>query len=99
MDIVPEITNFLRRFHLGDKNVDTVFTCGCCYWFADILCRRFPNNSRLMYDQVINHFVTEIDGRLYDITGDVTGKYNVEPWDELEDDLLKKRIIRDCIMF
>lgn len=30
-----------------------------------------------MYDQVINHFVTEIYGRLYDITGDVTGKYNI----------------------
>lgn len=99
MGITPEITSFLRRFHLGDQRVDTVFTCGCCYWFADILCRRFPNNSRLMYDQVINHFVAEIDGRLYDITGDVTDKYNVEPWDEMEDELHKSRIIRDCIMF
>ena len=52
-----------------------------------------------MYDQVANHFVAEIDGRLYDITGDVTDAYKVEPWDELEDDLLRSRIIRDCIMF
>ena len=52
-----------------------------------------------MYDQVANHFVVEIDGRLYDITGDVTDNYDVEPWDELDDDLLKQRIIRDCIMF
>lgn len=53
----------------------------------------------MMYDQIENHFVTEIDGRMYDITGDVTGKYNVEPWDELDDSSLKKRIVRDCIMF
>lgn len=80
------------------KDVDIVFTCGCCYWFAAILCQRFPE-SRLMYDQVENHFVTEIGGRLYDITGDVTEQYNVEPWDELDDPLLKARIVRDCIMF
>ena len=52
-----------------------------------------------MYDQVENHFMTEIDGRLYDITGDVTGKYDAEPWDELDDELLKQHIERACIMF
>lgn len=93
-----EVTNFLKRFH-SDKDVDIVFTCGCCYWFAEILCRRFQAQSCLMYDQVANHFVVQIEGRLYDITGDVTDKYDVEPWDELDDDLLKQRIIRDCIMF
>ncbi len=80
-------------------DVDTVFTCGCCYWFAAILCMRFSGRTRMMYDQVENHFVTEIDGRMYDITGDVTDKYDVEPWDELDDDLLKSRLVRDCIMF
>lgn len=30
------------------------------------------------------HFVTEINGRLYDITGDVTDKYEVKPWDEVQ---------------
>jgi hypothetical protein len=52
-----------------------------------------------MYDQVANHFVAEIDGRLYDITGDVTDTYKAEPWDDLDDDLLRARIVRDCIMF
>lgn len=42
---------------------------------------------------------TQIQGRLYDITGDVTEKYQVKPWDALDDGLLKKRIIRDCILF
>ena len=88
---------FLARFHLAD-DVDTVFTSGCCYWFAVILHCRFPD-STLMYDQVENHFVTQIQGRLYDITGDVTEKYQVKPWDALDDELLRKRIIRDCILF
>lgn len=52
-----------------------------------------------MYDQIENHFVAEIEGRLYDITGDVTDKYDVIAWDDLDDDLLRARIIRDCIMF
>lgn len=91
------IEHFLARFHLAD-DVDTVFTNGCCYWFAVILHCRFPD-STLMYDQVENHFVTQIQGRLYDITGDVTEKYQVKPWDALDDGLLKKRIIRDCILF
>ena len=95
---MSDIQGFIRRFHLG-KSIDEVFTCGCCYWFAFILCQRFQNRSRLMYDQVGNHFMAEIDGRLYDITGDVTGKYDAEPWDEFADELHKRRIIRDCIMF
>lgn len=95
--MVSIIEHFLARFHLAD-DVDTVFTSGCCYWFAVILHCRFPD-STLMYDQVENHFVTQIQGRLYDITGDVTEKYQVEPWDALDDELLRKRIIRDCILF
>ncbi len=95
---VEEIQGFISRFHLS-QFVDEVFTCGCCYWFAFILCRRFADRSQLMYDQIDNHFMAEIDGRLYDITGDVTGKYDAEPWDELDDELLKQRIERDCILF
>lgn len=95
--MVSTIEHFLARFHLAD-DVDTVFTNGCCYWFAVILHCRFPD-STLMYDQVENHFVTQIQGRLYDITGDVTEKYQVKPWDALDDELLKKRIVRDCILF
>ena len=91
------INTFLLRFH-DYKDVDDVFQKGCCYWFSVILHTRFPN-SRIMYDQVSNHFVTEIDDRLYDITGDVTEKYDVVPWEEYTDTLHKSRVIRDCIMF
>lgn len=95
--INSEVDDFLKRFHTS-KDIDEVFTKGCCYWFAFVLSRRFPE-GRIMYDQINNHFTTEINGSLYDITGDVTGKYSVEPWDELNDELLKNRLARDCIMF
>lgn len=95
--MVPEIAAFLARFH-SSRDIDTVFTCGCCYWFAVILSKRFPN-STIMYDPVENHFVTKIEGRLYDITGDVTEKYSVSQWEDFDDELLMSRIIRDCIMF
>jgi hypothetical protein len=52
-----------------------------------------------MYDHVENHFGTMICGKVYDITGDVTAKYRWEPWEKLDDELLKARIVRDCIMF
>lgn len=91
-----EISAFLKRFHQY-STVDEVFTKGCCFWFAAMLVFRF--SGRLMYDPVEGHFVTEIEGRLYDITGDVTGKYNVLAWENINDEPYKNRIIRDCIMF
>lgn len=92
------IDGFLKRFH-ENADVDTTFTNGCCYWFSFILAERFFWCARIMYDQVANHFGTEIDGRVYDVTGDVTEKYDWEPWNDLEDTKLKERIKRDCIMF
>ena len=92
-----EVAKFLKRFHLN-QDVDAVFTCGCCYWFAVILHQRFPD-SRIMYDVVGNHFATEIGGRLYDVTGDVTGKYDVIPWDTFKNTNHGAKIIRDCVNF
>lgn len=95
-----QINAFLKRFHPADDRVDTVFTNGCCYWFAEILHQRFPS-SRICYNTDYGHFVTEIDGRLYDITGDVTEKYlpKLQAWDSFRDELVKSRIIRDCVNF
>lgn len=91
------IYSFLARFH-ECRDVDDVFTCGCCYWFANILCQRFPN-AIMMYDPIANHFAASIDGQLYDITGCVNEKYKMEPWEKFDDELEKERIIRDCVMF
>lgn len=95
---MTEAEAFIRRFHLA-PSVREVFTCGCCYWFAYILCGRFPDESRLMYDPVANHFAAEIRGKPYDITGDVTGQYDLIPWDSLDDEAHRSRIVRDCILF
>lgn len=94
-----EVDNFLKRFHLS-QDIDVVFTSGCCYWFAQILYRRFiRENAMIMYASIDNHFGTMVCGRVYDITGDVTSKYKWEPWLEFSDELERKRIIRDCAMF
>ena len=97
---MSEIHNFINHFHKVSKtqNIDEVFTCGCCYWFAYILRERFPE-ARMMYDPIINHFMVMINERLYDITGDVTEKYKPIPWDEFSDDLERGRIVKYCIDF
>lgn len=93
------VYNFLERFHLSD-NIDDVFTSGCCYWFAAIMMMRFDEmNPELMYDPVANHFGTMVGKNVYDITGDVTDKYDWELWKDIDDDLLKSYIVRDCIKF
>ena len=55
-----------------------------------------------MYDQVANHFATEIEGRIYDITGDITDnpEYHWERWSDVkkQDPALAKIIRRDCIL-
>lgn len=91
-----EISRFLKRFHDYDT-VDEIFTNGCCFWFAVTMVLRFQ--GKLMYDPIYGHFVTKIDDHLYDITGDVTEKYNPIPWEDIHDETYKQRIVRDCIMF
>ena len=95
-----DVTDFLKRFHFSEDITD-VFSNGCCYWFAKILYDRFSltHGAVLMYDEVWNHFGTKVNGRVYDITGDVTSKYEWKPWSDVDDELLRARIIRDCIMF
>lgn len=98
------VLDFIKRFTQNGKNQGTIdsFTNGCCYWFAKILSERFrKRNPKLMYDQVENHFGCRIGDIIYDITGDVTDKYKWETWGSVrrEDELLAKRINRDCINF
>lgn len=93
------VDKFIGRFHENETTNDT-FRRGCCYWFAYILFRRFlAEGAKIMYDKTKNHFGTGVCGRVYDITGDVTNKYQWEPWDRLNDAPLKAQIVRDHIMF
>ena len=110
MNIHEEVIAFINRFTNNGKRQEVIecFTCGCCYWFAYILSKRFEDfylpQSKIYYDEIANHFgyYDQEANRVYDITGDVTNKYNWElSWEEIIDkDLLHaKRIVRDCIKF
>ena len=96
---MAEVTGFIARFRKLSKTdeIITVFTCGCCYWFAHILCARFGGS--MMYDPVANHFAAGIGGRVYDITGDVTDQYVCIPWSSFNDPIEKQRIEDCCIRF
>ena len=60
----------------------------------------FGNGFDLLIDEVENHFGTQIEARVFDITGDVTEKYNWERWNDLKkrDPALAKILRRDCIL-
>lgn len=94
---MDEVNKFLSKFHTSE-DIDTVFTSEVCYWFAYILYRRFIRDGAALMYAADNHFGTKIRGKVYDITGDVTRKYNWKPWIEFENSKEKERIMRDCIM-
>ena len=52
-----------------------------------------------MFDRAEHHFGTEIRGRVYDITGDVTEKYKWVSWDSIPDDKERQKILNEYINF
>lgn len=108
MDVKSAVLKFISRFTANGQReqvIDT-FSNGCCYWFAYILYERFNRAGSLsckgymVYDIVANHFGCCIGGRVYDITGDVTEKYNWKDISHISDDeCAVERVVRDSIMF
>lgn len=103
-ELYRDILGFIGRFSTDGKHyrnqVIEAFTNGGCYWFAYILSVRFADyQSAIMVDLVAAHFGCRIDGRVYDICGDVTDAFEWRSWDEYGDDLHRKRITEQCIMF
>lgn len=101
MNMIEKFINKFKRLH--PSAADDLFLYGDCYYFAIILKERFPE-AIIKYLVIDNHFVTEINGRLYDIRGDITDIVEIEQlinWSDMEscDELLYKRIVRDCINF
>lgn len=102
--VQDSILRFIARFTDNGKReqVAECFTQGCCYWFAWCLAERFRVwGPKLVYAESPGHFGAMILGRVYDITGDVTGTYPWTPWDELQEREPKvgSRIIHGCIEF
>lgn len=100
-----DILGFIGRFSTDGykerQEVIDAFLFGCCYWFAYILCARFSYyNPVIVHDNINAHFACQIDGRVYDIRGDITDMdYHWTVWREYGDATHKKRIIEQCIMF
>lgn len=95
------ILNYIKQFR--DLGAENCFANGMCYHFTVLLRQRFGSaHCPIMYDQVANHFATLIEGRIYDITGDITEnkEYKWERWNDVQraDPALAKRIRRDCIL-
>lgn len=74
-----EITDFIDEF----RSSKPFFSAKGSYWFSVILGDRFDcqYNVSMLYDSELEHFVTKIGDRIFDITGDVTnafeGKHSV----------------------
>ena len=96
------ILNFIKQFQDFGPQVVNCFSNGMCYHFMCILRKRFgPFCTTPVYDEVANHFATKIDGRIYDITGDITDdpQYKWERWTTVQyrDWCHTERILRDCV--
>ena len=68
-----QVIAFISHFNKF-VGVTEAFTQGCCFHFTTILLSVFgyPDDSRIMYNDIDGHFATLINGRLYDITGEIS---------------------------
>lgn len=92
------ILDFIQGFNKNENNdvLKKTFTQGYCYYFSVILRERFPGGT-IVYAPIMGHFLYKIQGKLYDITGEV----EVDTYHDFEiypDYLQKERIIRDCVL-
>ena len=102
-----EIETFIYNFkHIKSSIIEDLFLYGDCYYFSIILQERFSNSKKVItkYLTIDNHFVTEIDGQIYDIRGNITDiidKNQLVTWSDYKtiDETHYNRIIRDCINF
>lgn len=70
-----EVEAFIKHFRAYDTGeVTDTFRKGMCYWFAYMLSGRFLG-AEIVYEPIEGHFLTQLNGRLYDIRGDVTDQY------------------------
>lgn len=66
-----KILNIISEIRNSDESMVSIFTEGSCMNFHMILRAIFPE-AEAWYN--IDHIITKIDNRFYDITGCVSGK-------------------------
>jgi len=65
----PDVITLINAIRRSYVHAETVYTMGGCYQFHLILKAVFPKAVPIY--QSPGHVVTELDGKLYDITGEV----------------------------
>lgn len=91
-----EIMDFIeRRWRSQDSN----WMSGNCYWFARILCDRFPY-LEIYYLPVIGHFIAgdKSSHKFYDWTGEVAPDERPVRLEDIlvEDALWYDRLMKNC---
>jgi len=71
MSKIEQFISTIRDSFIGSQQV---YTEGSCYHFYLILKEVFPD-AKPYYDE--NHIITEINGKFYDITGEVRKDVNL----------------------
>lgn len=93
---MDSVLDFIHRRFTKDCD----WMSGNCYWFAKILCDRFPF-LELYYDQIPGHFyaVDVINNWAYDFEGTHRLSSTAKCFSclEKEDPLLYERLITNCI--
>lgn len=78
--------------------IKEIFTNGACGRFSMILKKVFPQGKSYLLSEV-THVVTEINGKLYDINGDVTEKYKDFEMEEITDEEMIEEILDENYSF
>lgn len=88
-------TEFISAVRGSDTYIEIIYTNGGCYQFHKIMKLLFPGAVPLKVKSSAfsdyNHIITEIDGKYYDITGEVkaTDFWGIEGIDNEELDLIE----------
>lgn len=98
-----EVEDFILCFSKFGNDVKRAFIEGCCYWFAYILKERFAPNARIICLPQEGHFVTKIGEKYYDITGNVTKRYQKsqkDDWEEYQryNSSRAQKIAKNCVL-
>jgi hypothetical protein len=75
--MIKELTPLvlITALRATDDYIKEIYTWGSCYRFHLFLKTIWPKGKAVINEKQ-NHIATEIEGRMYDITGDVTDKCN-----------------------
>jgi hypothetical protein len=86
-----KVLDFIKVIRESFKGSEIVYTQGSCYQFYKILKHVFPT-AEAYYNS--DHVLTEIDGKFYDITGEVEKTNHLRVKDHYDEAKLNKLIYK-----